>query len=129
MAAACPASSEICAFQPSTGSSARNESVQPSGPRSTSCSGIARLIPPRRASRSWRSSPTSRSSCSDSLAAAVVERALDAGVVELLAAAHERAADVDRDALAVTSTSIVQTSAGRSSSGKQRAAPSESCGG
>ena len=71
-----------------------------SRPSTTSCSGIGRSIPPRRSSRSCRSRPTSRSSCSELGGRAVVERALDAGVVELLAAADERAADVDLDALA-----------------------------
>ena len=63
------------------------------------------------------------------LRGAFVERALDARVVELLAAAHERAATATSMPSPVSSTSMSQTSAGRVSSGSKLPAPSRDLGG
>ena len=68
-AAAIPVMSEICAFHCSTGSGARNWSPKPPSRWVITCSGIARLTPPRCTSRCPRRRPTSRRrrSCSSAV--------------------------------------------------------------
>ena len=96
-----PVSSEICAFQFSTGVSRRNSSSQWPSPSSTSsCSGSGSDTPPRAASRASRSSPTSLSSPISSLAATGVEVGLDRLVGQLGARPHQRPLDLDVGALA-----------------------------
>ena len=53
-----PVSSEICAFQVSTGSISRYSSRHWSSSTSTSCDGMGSDTPPRAASWASRSSPT-----------------------------------------------------------------------
>ena len=95
-----PVSSEIWAFHCSVGSWARNSRLQWSPSIDTSCSGSGSDTPPRAASRASRSSPTSLSSISGSSADAVVDRPLDAGVVELGRGPHPGPLDRDVGALA-----------------------------
>ena len=61
-----PHSSEIWAFQVSTGSRERNSSRHCVPSMSMSCSGSGSEMPPRAASLASRFSPSSRSSISDS---------------------------------------------------------------
>ena len=98
-AAAIPVSSEICAFQPSTGSGARNSSRQPGSPSragssTISCSGICRLAPPRSASRCSRHGPTSASRAERLPWRAAVDLGLGLDVAELRATADQRPADL-----------------------------------
>ena len=94
-AAAKPVSSEIWAFHCSTGSIERKWSSRESPSVSTSCSGSGSDTPPRAASRSSRSVPTSLSSMQRLGGAAVVDASLRLLVVELLPGAD--ACSLDRD--------------------------------
>ena len=129
-AAAIPVISEICAFHCSTGSGARNWSPKPPSRCVITCSGIAQADPaaPHLALRAEDADLAQEPELL--VGRAAVER--PAGPSRSRAApgcGRARAATVTSTPSPVSSTSIVQTTAGRVSSGSRLAAPSESTGG